>query len=223
LFFGLWVFANKGIKKAVCIHSVSLREEVLEKILHTREFLKLQGFDLMVYDGWRSLELQENLFWYYMRLFTVKNFDLQEHFNDASSTKDIRECYNHLSPEVKKLTFEANRTYVSWPTSDPSYPSPHSTGGAVDVWLYKNGEAENLGVPFDWMKEEAGAFYHLKIKRKRFSGNDARICRNRTTLLLSMINKGFTCYGPELWHFNFGNQMDALVKGKSACYSYIEP
>lgn len=73
------------------------------------------------------------------------------------------------------------------------------------------------------MKDDAGAFYHLKIRRKRFSGNDAKICRNRNILLMSMVKAGFTCYGPEIWHFNFGNQMDALVKGGIACYSYIEP
>lgn len=200
-----------------------LREEVLRKILTVRETLRKQGFDLKVYDGWRSIELQENLFWYYMKLFTVEKFDLKETFDSLSSIEDIKECYESLSPEKRKVIFEANRTYVSWPTSDLSSPSPHLTGGSVDIWLYKEGEAENLGVPFDWMKEDAGAFYHLKFRRKKFPGNDARICRNRNILLASMIKSGFTYYGPEVWHFNFGNQMDALVKGGIACYSYLEP
>ena len=73
------------------------------------------------------------------------------------------------------------------------------------------------------MEENAGAFYHLKFLRKRFHGNDKRICANRKILLLAMVKSGFTCYGPEIWHFNYGNQMDALVKGGHACYSYVEP
>lgn len=202
---------------------IYLREEVLDRVLLVQKHLKSKGFDLKVYDGWRSIELQENLFWYYMKLFTVEKFGLKKHFCDATSAEEVRACYMSLSPETKKLVFEANRTYVSWPTSDFACPSPHITGGAVDVWLYKNHEAENLGVPFDWMEEPAGAFYHLKFKRKRFSGNDTRICQNREVLLISMLKGGFTCYGPEIWHFNFGNQMDALVKGGYACYSYIEP
>ncbi len=200
-----------------------LREEVLHKTLAVRETLKNQGFDLRVYDGWRSVELQENLFWYYMKLFTVEKFGLKEQFDKLVSVENIKECFDGLSPEKRKVIFEANRTYVSWPTKEISSPSPHLTGGSVDVWLYREGEAENLGVPFDWMKDDAGAFYHLKIKRKRFPGNDAKICRNRNILLRSMVKAGFTCYGPEVWHFNFGNQMDALVKGGIACYSYIEP
>lgn len=200
-----------------------LREEVLDRVLSARGILKSQGFDLIVYDGWRSLELQKNLFWFYMKLFTIKKFNLEEMFANLVSTDSIKDCYDSLSPETKRLVFEANRTYVSWPTSEPSCPSPHTTGGAVDVWLYRDSEAENLGVPFDWMEEDAGAFYHLKINRNRFPGNDTRICRNRETILLSMMKSGFTCYGPEIWHFNFGNQMDALVKKGVACYSYIEP
>jgi D-alanyl-D-alanine dipeptidase len=118
---------------------------------------------------------------------------------------------------------EANRTFVSWPSKDPTCPSPHATGGAVDVWLVEEGSTANLGVPFDWMEEDAGTFYHLKRRRSRFSGNDSKVCRNRSKLILAMANAGFSCYGPEIWHFNYGNQMDALVKGGAACYSYIEP
>ncbi len=126
-----------------------LREEVLQKTLAVRETLKKQGFDLKVYDGWRSAELQENLFWHYMKLFTVEKFGLKEQFDRLASIEDIKTCYECLSPKKRRVIFEANRTYVSWPTKELSSPSPHLTGGSVDVWLYKEGKAENLGVPFD--------------------------------------------------------------------------
>lgn len=73
------------------------------------------------------------------------------------------------------------------------------------------------------MEKDAGAFYHLKIKREPFLVNDKNISRNRNILIYSIVKAGFSCYGPELWHFNFGNQMDTLVSGKIARYSYIEP
>ena len=73
------------------------------------------------------------------------------------------------------------------------------------------------------MEVDAGAFYHLKRKRKPFLGNDRAISARREVLLYAMIKAGFTCYGPEIWHFNYGNQMDALVRGGPARYSYIEP
>lgn|GEM_PF-2809147 len=80
----------------------------------------------------------------------------------------------------------------------------------------------DLGVPFDWMDVEAGAFYHFKHRRKKFN-DDRKVCQNRELLLSAMIKAGFTCYPPEIWHFNFGNQMDALVKGGHAIYSVTAP
>ena len=112
---------------------------------------------------------------------------------------------------------------MSWPLTDLCSPSPHATGGSIDVWLYKDGVPVNLGVPFDWMKDDAGAFYHLKYNRNKFTPNDKQISYHRNLMIYSMVTAGFTCYGPEIWHFNFGNQMDALVKGGNAHYSYVEP
>jgi zinc D-Ala-D-Ala dipeptidase len=200
-----------------------LRSEVLERVLWARTILEPQGFDLKIYDGWRSIELQENLFWYYMRAFTAAKFGQGDEFGRLKEFADIKAYFNSLPPDLQTTMREANRTYVSWPSSNPISPSPHATGGSVDVWLFRGDEAVNLGVPFDWMEENAGAFYHLKLRRQRFRGNDQQICRNRAALLLAMSDAGFSCYGPEIWHFNYGNQMDALVKGGPAMYSYIEP
>lgn len=200
-----------------------VRAQVLERLLAARSALQSKGFDLKLYDGWRSVELQENLFWYYMRAFTAARFNQKEQFDALTGFDAIRTYFGTLPQDLQTIMREANRTYVSSPSRDPVSPSPHATGGAVDVWLFQDGLPVNLGVPFDWMEEDAGAFYHLKWRRKRFPGNDRRVCENRTQLILAMVQAGFSCYGPEFWHFNFGNQMDALVKGGSASYSYVEP
>lgn len=201
---------------------VFLREGVLERFQIARSILQSQGYDLRVYDGWRSIELQERLFWYYLREFTVAKFGLAQTFVYLN-IDGVRTAYNALPETMRKTLFDANRTYVSWPSKDPDAPSPHATGGAVDVWLYQDGEAVNLGVPFDWMEESAGAFYHLRLNRPRFKTNDRRVCFHRERLLLAMLRAGFSCYPPEIWHFNYGNQMDAFVRGGVARYSYIEP
>lgn len=206
--------------KLVLDERIYLREQVLVKVLEARDRLYSEtGLCLQVYDGWRPIELQKNLFWYYMREFTACKFDLVDKFGHLEDFNAVEDCFNNLPVDMQKTLFEANRTYVSWPSKDPKSPSPHATGGSVDVWLAD----VSLGVPFDWMEVNAGAFYHLKLLRDRFVGNDRKICMHRTKLILSMARVGFSCYGPEFWHFNYGNQMDAMVKGENARYSYIEP
>lgn len=202
---------------------IFLRRTTLDMYLEARKIMLSLGYDILVYDGWRSLVLQENLFWYYFKQFTVARFNMQERFVGAKSPQEIKEGFNQLPESLRLSMKEANKTYVSWPSSDSLSPSPHSTGGSIDVWPYKNGQPLNLGVPFDWMDDEAGAFYHLKTMRRKFFGNDGVACHNRNVLLYAMTKAGFSCYGPEIWHFNHGNQMDSLVKGGVAIYSYIEP
>lgn len=200
-----------------------LREKVLSMTLHARNVLLAEGFDLRVYDAWRSVQLQENLFWFYLKEFTVGKFNLSETFQHVSTPQEIKEVFLSLTPTLQATLKEANRVYVSWPSSDKRSPSPHATGGSVDVWLYENGHPTDLGVPFDWMDDNAGAFYHLKLFRNRYNGNERIILRNRNILIYAMTKAGFSCYGPEIWHYNYRNQMDSLVSGKIACYSYIEP
>ncbi|MFO0702566.1 MAG: M15 family metallopeptidase [Candidatus Andersenbacteria bacterium] len=200
-----------------------VRQRVLEMLQNARERLQGKRYDLRLYDGWRSIEVQENLFWHYLKQFTASKFHLEANFALAERPDQIHAVFEQLPEATQEALREANRTYVSWPSADPKHPSPHVTGGAVDVWLYQEGHPVNLGVPFDWMEEDAGAFYHLKFRNKRFHGKHTAICRNREALLLAMVRAGFSCYGPEIWHFNAGNQMDALVQGGRAKYSYVQP
>jgi len=202
---------------------IYLRESVLSIFLYAKNRIRDIGYDLKVYDGWRSLELQENLFWHYMKQFIAPRFSqLEKRFSQAVKPMEIKSVFLELSPTYQETLREATRTYVSWPSADPKSPSPHTTGGAVDVWLYKDDRPVSLGIPFDWMEESAGAFYHLKFRREKFPG-DKSVCFHRNLLIYIMTRAGFSCYGPEIWHFNYGNQMHSLVTGKTSCYSFVEP
>lgn len=199
-----------------------LREETFNRFLKAKKYLQCRGFNLKVYDGWRSAQLQENLYWYYMYKFTARKFNQKELFGQLSGLNEIKTRFEKIPKNLQTAMHRMNQIYVSWPSKKLISPSPHATGGAVDVWPFKNNKPVDLGVPFDYMDDSAGAFYHLKTKRKCFS-NDLQVCHNRECLLLAMVKAGFSCYEPEIWHFNYGNQMDALVKKSIACYSYVEP
>ena len=188
-------------------------------------------YRLVAYDGWRSIAVQENLFYSILLKFTVPNFSggkYQEQFKGAKAFGDIRSVFLGLSSEAQDELRAENCKYVSLPSKDPARPSPHATGGALDVWLWDAEEnvPADMGVPFDHMSEEAGTFYHLRSNRKLFGSpeEDAKVCQRRESMIGSMINAGFTCYPHEFWHFNIGNQMDSLAAGGlPAQYGYIEP
>lgn len=202
---------------------VFLRKNVALNFFKAREIVGRYGYELVIYDGWRSLEVQENLFWFYLKDFTAKKFGRENDFLEARTSDEIKKNFHLLPKDLQVTLKEANRKYASWPSSDLRCPSPHYSGGAIDVWLFRNGEPVSLGVPFDWMEEDAGAFFHLKFFRKKIQPYDRVISRRRSILLWSMIRAGFTCYPPEFWHFNFGNQMDSLVNHHVAKYGPIFP
>jgi D-alanyl-D-alanine dipeptidase len=202
---------------------VYLRETVYGMFAVAREIVKEVGFDLKVYDGWRPVALQEQLFWYYLQSFSAPDLGLKE-FELCQTLGEVEQTFLGLPDDIRDCLKEANRRYVSWPSSDAAQPSPHATGGAIDVWLSRDGEPADLGVDFDWMEENAGVFYHLGGSPKwQSSGDPATIRFNRELLIRAMVTAGFSCYPHEIWHFNFGNQMDALVSGEPARYGYIEP
>lgn len=205
--------------KLISDERIHLRIGTLERFCQARHFLNARGYDLKVYDGWRSVQLQESLWWYYMREFPPTGCDLFF----GKTLAQVREICEHLPDHIRERLYAENRKYVSLPSRNPDSPSPHATGGAIDVWLYQNDRPCDLGVPFDWMEDQAGAFYHFQQNRKKFNGNDGTVCQNREHLLMAMAHAGFSSYAHEIWHFNYGNQMDALVRGGTARYSYIEP
>lgn len=86
-----------------------MREGVAEKLDQIAQLLP-RGMHLMVMDAYRTLEVQAALFEQY------KN-KLQEQHPDWPEEQ--------LSAETQE--------YVSIPSTDPTRPSPHNTGGSVDV------------------------------------------------------------------------------------------
>ena len=202
---------------------IFLRETLFSMFMKAYEYLKCLGLELKIYDGWRPVYLQEHLYWLYMKKFTIMKFkELAYLFAKCSSIEEFKDKFASLSRDKQEALHNINKAYVSWPSNSYIFPSPHATGGAIDVWLFKDGSSIDLGIEFDSMEQSAGAFYHLITDRKTFQ-NDESIVYYRNMLLYAMCHAGFSCYPPEIWHFNYGNQMHALVAGGKACYSYIEP
>lgn len=210
------------------------RESSAEQLVRAERSLP-SGTHLVVFDSYRTLQVQASLYKTYYDSLKVLHEDWDE---------------DQLNTETQK--------YVSLPSHDISKPSPHNTGGAVDVALFgleKDEEAQyqaltaaikessswqnvyslqmekdalirrcgkvlNFGTSFDHGGIEASLNYYEKQKELRNLNPDELEARNNRRLLYNtMKNAGFQPYEDEWWHYNSAkSQMGA----KSAGISYAE-
>lgn len=163
------------------------RESVLERLLEAADRLPA-GLRLVVLDGWRPHSVQKHLFETLHRLLRQENPDMAEE-------------------ELARRT----REFVAPPSRDPSAPSPHLTGGAVDVTLCDgHGRLLPMGSAFD----EITARSHTRhLEDTGEEGTTA--AANRRLLYQVMIGAGFTNLPTEWWHFDFGNQLWAWSRGEA--------
>lgn len=203
--------------------TVWLRKEVILRLGIARTELAKLGFQLVVYDGWRPIEVQRNLFWIYLAQYTAPQYSTASSLRQLRDPVEIESRFSQLDDNLQEELKRATLPYVSWPSSDPTKPSPHATGGVVDVWLWRNDKPADLGVHYDEMTAAAATFHYHLLCQQPVSHHEQRVSRDRYHLIVDMAKVGFSCYPPEIWHFNYGNQMHPLVEGGKAKYSYTEP
>jgi D-alanyl-D-alanine dipeptidase len=110
--------------------------------------------------------------------------------------------------------------FVSMPSSDPTHPSPHLTGGAVDLTLTDlTGTPLDMGSSFDELTERSYTDYYGTT-----SDNSHTIFRERREMLLAVMHGvGFTNFESEWWHFDYGDQFWAEAMSRSAVYGKVSP
>lgn len=159
-----------------------VRTGVYQRLLTAAKSLP-NGLSLVVLDGWRPFSVQQHLF------DTLLN--LMEHANTAQS---------------KEQRLSEARNLVSPPSSFSNAPSPHLTGGALDVTLAdSDGLLLNMGSLFD---EASPMSYTASFENISQPTCEQQLSRdNRRILYNVMIDAGFTNLPSEWWHFDFGDQL----------------
>lgn len=187
-------YAKMGIANA--IPECFVRESVFEKLHQAAELIPADK-QLVVLDGWRPFSVQQHLF---DTLINILRKSFPHH--DES----------YLHSKAKSL--------VSPPSNDSQAPSPHLTGGSVDVTLCDSlGRFLNMGSHFD---EASQLSWTDALEANPEANTTAQ--ENRRILYHAMIAVGFTNLPSEWWHFDFGNQLWAYRSGQShADYGAIKP
>jgi D-alanyl-D-alanine dipeptidase len=173
------------------------RESVAKRLLSAAEQLP-KDYKLKIWDAWRPLEVQSALFEQYLGV--------------------LRDKYPLLDEDA--LMKKAER-FVSLPSSDALKPSPHYTGGAVDLTIVgPDGKELDMGTPFDYFGEEAHtAYYEEKLTAGTLLPTETEILNNRRLLFHAMTIAGFSNYPFEWWHFDYGNQFWGRITCQAAFYT----
>lgn len=215
--------------------TVFLRQQVAQQLTQAQNLLPSR-YRLVIYDGYRPLQVQREIYYRY-------HLALKRRFPRWQESR--------LALETQK--------YVSFPSHDDSKPPPHSTGGAVDVALVKipddiaamlpvnhgsmtegqrlslslrqtssiarHGKLLEFGTRYDYGGTAASlAYYERLSEMKPLSEKERRALINRRLLYNVMNCVGMKGYSNEWWHFNSDKtQMGAITAGYShAEYGRIE-
>lgn len=166
-----------------------MRKEVYQRLLHAQSLLP-QGLHFCLYEGYRSLALQQKLF--------------EERY------KKLAKQHDTWSPEQ---IFNETMKLVSPVTNldgSPNIP-PHTTGAAIDVYLVKeDGEYVDMGIhPKDWV-EDTDAL--LSLTQCSTISKAAQYYRQIMSDALK--SAGFVNYPTEYWHWSYGDRYWAFITKK---------
>lgn len=191
---GIWVqpiYRLLGFDDA--LDDVWLRADLVPLLRRASSAVRRHGHALLLWDGWRSPELQRTLFERYRG-------DLARKTGGDDDVADL----------VARYVTDPDRATA---------PPAHLTGAAVDLTLCDplTGEPRAMGGNFDELSERSLPGYYDDRP-----GSDAREYAGRRAVLRdSMCNAGFTQLPTEWWHFEHGTDLWAQRHDSEVLYGPI--
>ncbi len=190
---------------------VWIRRSVAEKLVQVNRLLAPHGRELLVLDGYRSIDCQRGLWTFYRA--------------------QARRLYPGASPEAQRchaLKYLVDPTHFD-PRDSRTWPS-HSNGGAVDITLRDTvtGRQVDMGAQFESLvPESANDYFERQLDAGELSPEDPRL-QNRRLLHYGMQSQGFTNDPFVYWHYDWGNQLHFKIRQRlygdppgSAWYGYV--
>lgn len=178
-------------------HYRFVRRSVLDRLQHAQCLLP-DGIYLRLYEGYRSLQVQQ-------LLFDQEFARAKQRQPELSDEQTYREATRLVSAVIR-------------PDGSRNVP-PHATGAAVDVELVDvNGQVLDFGMEIaDWSRVDPV----LCLTEAAVLSDRAHY--HRQMLREVMERAGFVNYAEEWWHFSYGDQLWAYVTGSPvAIYGMVE-
>jgi len=184
------------------IDAIILRQGAAARLQAVNKKLADASLELFVFDAWRPQAVQR-------------------YFHHEWLPNELKRRRPELSGDALLREVE---TYWAAPSDGKDAPSPHATGGAVDLTIRWRDDAHLwMGSLFDDPSpvSHTAHFEGAGGDALSFSAEEARA--NRRLLYWLMRDAGFASNPNEWWHFSYGDQMWAQLTGAAAAlYSGAE-
>lgn len=169
-----------------------LRETLACKLVQAIDKLP-KTYSLMVFDGLRPLRVQKAI------------------YNQFKATLEAE--HPTATPEELAVMLD---NFVALPVKRLHRPAPHTTGGAVDLTLCKDGQPMDMGTDFD----DFTALAYTRALEEHCSPDLETARGNRRLLFHMMASVGLVNYPCEWWHFAYGERQWAAFTGNAPIYGY---
>lgn len=189
-----------------------VRQGVCDRLITAQTQLQQShsGWKILIFDAFRPLPVQQ-----FMVDYTFAQQVQQQGLDPA--------C---LMAAQRQAVLAQVAEFWALPDPDPMRPTPHSTGGAVDVTLINaQGAAIDMGGAIDEISPRSAPDYYANHRDPAAS----RFHCHREILTQTMTQAGFQQHPNEWWHFCYGDQLWAWLAHQAnplhpaiACYGLAE-
>lgn len=170
---------------------VWIRKTVAEMLQKVNVLLKPYGFEVRVDSAYRPLEVQSELWSYFIKKARRE-----------LKTDNPEKIRQHASAVCADPTLFDPEDSSTWP--------PHVTGGAVDVGLQDINTKEKLLLDIPGYGKNIITHYAEMMPEKERLGPWPDYLKKRRILFNAMTMGGFTNNPHEWWHYDFGTPLYAL-------------
>lgn len=177
-------------------NKMRLRVGAVEKLRQAKKNLPI-GWNFKIWDGFRTFATQKLVYDNYWKELQSKN----PYWSQA---------------ELATKT----EVFVARPSHDLSCPSPHNTGGVVDLTIVdSSGKELDMGTTFDEFNFKSFTDHFAEGRNH----SDRLFYKNRMLLKDILEDVDFVNYREEWWHYSYGDRAWALKKKMDfAVYGSVE-
>lgn len=192
-------YRNMGLKNGLTRCYV---RKSIAAMLESAKALLPPEYSILMYDSLRPVSVQKDLYDLYSQQLRAAHPDLPE-----------KELLNLIDD------------FVAFPRIDHKRPTPHSTGGAIDLTLMIDGKEADMGTGFDDLTDKAHTNYfeQLLLAKGSLTPSEQTALENRRILFHLLIAVGFVNFRIEWWHYSYGDRAWSAQTGNTPLYGYIEP